>query len=134
MFGSNYVHDISAIDPTTGSRIVIDNGHVAGCRMETDNMYALSIGGNYLFMRQTVPRHAGHQHGRQHLPVHQPAVQVPRRRRLQLGHHATTRTNNGVETMPSTPRAQMGGRCPVVISGTLLFITEPYCLTAIEHY
>uniref|UniRef100_A0A7C4PMI3 SsuA/THI5-like domain-containing protein n=1 Tax=Anaerolinea thermolimosa TaxID=229919 RepID=A0A7C4PMI3_9CHLR len=54
-FGTNYSIDISAIDTATGARQVIDNGRRATNEWytwETDNLYGMSVGGPYLFIRQ----------------------------------------------------------------------------------
>jgi len=52
-FGTNYTLDISGINQQTGNRIPIDNGQLSGMwPLETDNLYSLSVGGNYLWLRQ----------------------------------------------------------------------------------
>ncbi len=53
IFGTDYTVDIAAINQTNGNRIPIDNGHFSGLWMwETDNLYAMSVAGNYLWLRQ----------------------------------------------------------------------------------
>jgi len=53
-FGTRYTLDISAIDPVSGNRIPIDNGQTSGMwLLETDNLYGLSVGGEYLWLRQS---------------------------------------------------------------------------------
>jgi hypothetical protein len=44
--------DISAIDPVTGLRVPIDNGRLSGTTGESDNLFALSAGGPFLYLRQ----------------------------------------------------------------------------------
>jgi hypothetical protein len=44
--------DISAINPQNGNRIFIDNGQLANVLQETDNLYAMTSGGKYLWLRQ----------------------------------------------------------------------------------
>lgn len=133
MFGSNYAADLSAIDPTNGTRIVIDNGRLAGVRMETDNMYGLSIGGNYMFMRQRF-------RGTQGINMADSTSRyISQESRYRDGGNYTSdiiydSTNDSVEDAPGTPEPDMSGRCPATVSGTLLLISEPYCITAIEHY
>lgn len=52
-FGTPYTVDISGIDQENGNRIPVDNGHLSGMwLLETDNIYGLSVGGEYLWMRQ----------------------------------------------------------------------------------
>jgi len=51
-FGTNFTTDISAFDLQTGDRILIDNGQFADQTTETDNLYAMSTGGKYLYLRQ----------------------------------------------------------------------------------
>lgn len=52
VFGTNYSIDLSAVDQTNGNRQIIGNGLSNFQFLETDNLYGLSIGGNYLWMRQ----------------------------------------------------------------------------------
>ncbi|MBK6764801.1 MAG: PQQ-binding-like beta-propeller repeat protein [bacterium] len=53
IFGTNYTVDIAAIDQANGNRLRIDNGHFSGIWMwETDNLYAMSVAGDYLWLRQ----------------------------------------------------------------------------------
>jgi hypothetical protein len=52
VFGTNYSIDLSAVDQSNGNRQVIGNGLSNFQFLETDNLYGLSIGGNYLWMRQ----------------------------------------------------------------------------------
>lgn len=51
-FGSFYSLDISAVNQTNGRRIIIDNGKLADIMQETDNLYAMSVAGRYLWLRQ----------------------------------------------------------------------------------
>lgn len=52
-FGTRHTIDISAIDQNTGNRIPVDNGQPSGMwLLETDNTYGLSVGGEYLWLRQ----------------------------------------------------------------------------------
>ncbi|MDZ7316181.1 MAG: PQQ-like beta-propeller repeat protein [candidate division KSB1 bacterium] len=53
IFGSNYNMDIMYIHPQTGRRMRIELGRDGGMWMrESDNLYALSVSGNLLWMRQ----------------------------------------------------------------------------------
>lgn len=51
-FGTNFTTDISALDLSNGNRILIDNGRYADQTTETDNLYAMTTGGRYLYLRQ----------------------------------------------------------------------------------
>lgn len=52
-FGTRHTIDISAINQQNGNRIPIDNNQLAGMWfLETDNTYGLSVGGEYLWLRQ----------------------------------------------------------------------------------
>jgi hypothetical protein len=53
-FGTNHTIDISATDQTTGRRIAINNGATnhEWYTWETDNLYGLTAGGKYLYLRQ----------------------------------------------------------------------------------
>ncbi len=53
VFGTRYSQDIAAIDPNTGHRVPIDNGHLAAIwPWETDNLYGLAVAGTQLWLRQ----------------------------------------------------------------------------------
>ena len=134
VYGTCYSLDISAMDTSTGRRIVIDPaGHVAGVRIETDNMYGLSMGGSLLFMRQRF-------RGTQSINITNASYRyIQQESRYKDGGDYTSDvyydgTNDSVDTLPSIPADAYGGRDPVVISGTQLFLNEAYCVTAIEHY
>src|SRR5262249_37090831 len=51
-FGTRFTLDVSAVDPTSGDRVPIDNGRFTGQGAETDNAFAFSVGGDVLFLRQ----------------------------------------------------------------------------------
>lgn len=51
-FGTAFSVDICGINPSNGNRMIIDNGHLANIIQETDNLYAMSTGGKYLYLRQ----------------------------------------------------------------------------------
>ena len=45
--------DIAAVNPATGRRLPIDNGHLANIwPWETDNLYGLCVAGTQLWLRQ----------------------------------------------------------------------------------
>lgn len=131
MFGSNYAADLSRMDLATGRRIVIDNNRLSNVRMETDNMYALSLAGNRLFLRQRF-------RGTQMIDLtNSNGYYVSQQIRYRDGggfdsHVYYDGTNDTTYSVPSTPERDASGRCPVVISGRYLFITEPYALVVLE--
>jgi len=51
-FGTSFSLDICGINPANGNRINIDNGHLSNIFQETDNLFAMSSGGKYLWLRQ----------------------------------------------------------------------------------
>jgi hypothetical protein len=53
VFGTHYTIDIAAVNPATGRRAPIDNGHLANIwPWETDNLYGLCVAGTQLWLRQ----------------------------------------------------------------------------------
>ncbi len=52
VFGTNYSIDLAAINPTNGNRVALGNGLSNFWLLETDNLYGLSVGGDYLWARQ----------------------------------------------------------------------------------
>lgn len=51
-FGTNFTTDLSALDISTGERILIDNGRYADQTTEIDNLYGMTVGGRFLYLRQ----------------------------------------------------------------------------------
>ena len=129
VFGTAYSVDISAIDPTSGLRVPIDNGHLANpWPWETDNLYAMSVAGTQLWLRQNF-------RGTQVIDL---ATSTAR------GVSAEIRNRDGgtfnfdvvyrdsgspvARPQPST----MGRSAPAIVGGRV-FIAEDWGVTAIEH-
>ena len=137
-FGTNYSLDVAGINQNTGFRIPIDNGHVAGMfPIETDNLYALSTGGHYLWMRQNF-------RGTQviDLEASQYTLVQVTTRYSDGGSFANANIcsrnenlNIGYADVPYLTRqtATMGRTAPV-IAGNYVFIAETFGIVAIEHY
>ena len=129
VFGTAYSVDISAIDQTSGLRVPIDNGHLANpWPWETDNLYAMSVAGTQLWLRQNF-------RGTQVIDL---ATSTAR------GVSAEIRNRDGgtfnfdvvyrdsgspvAHPQPST----MGRSAPAIVGGRI-FIAEDWGVTAIEH-
>jgi hypothetical protein len=127
-FGTRFSMDISAIDPRTGRRVPIDNGRLSGTTGETDNLFALSVGGPYLYLRQVF-------RGTKLIDLRtSTAHMIQSGIRVRDGGtwnaDVVYRESGG---LPRTTQPPLAGRVPPVIAdGTLLF-AEPYCVTAVEH-
>lgn len=126
-FGTNYSVDIAAVDPTTGRRVSIDNGRLAGTRQDVDNLYGLSVGGNILYLRQGW-------YGTM-------AIRLTD----SVGRFVTAYDNSWVgydvfydgtsgdgDDTPQSANLFTEGRCPVTVSGSQLFLGEHFGLVALE--
>lgn len=127
-FGTKFSMDISAIDLKTGLRVPIDNGRLSGQTGETDNLFALSVGGPYLYMRQDF-------RGTKLIDLTTSRAHLI---------HAAVRTRDGgtwdadvvyVDTgrPPKSSQTSLRGRAAPVIAGDKLLWAESYCVTAVEH-
>jgi outer membrane protein assembly factor BamB len=131
IFGTNYSMDIAAVDPNTGKRVRIDNGSDAGLwPLETDNLYAMSVAGNYLFLRQNF-------RGTQAINLTNssgPKVQVQVRVRDggDFSHYDISYVD-ATSDLPGTPARSAHGRMAPSFSGSIGYFTESYCITAFEH-
>ncbi len=127
-FGTRYSMDISAIDPETGRRVPIDNGHLSGTTGETDNLFALSSGGNQLYLRQRFrgTRAIDLEHSVAH------AIQAAVRIR-DGGTWLADVVYRDTGGLPRTPQRPLAGRESVVIAGGKLLFAEEYCVTCVEH-
>ncbi len=129
-FGTNFTTDISALDLRNGDRILIDNGRYADQTTETDNLYAMSTGGRYLYLRQnfrgtSVIDLRTSQHHR---------ISAIYRRWDGGGWHSPVNYAQGdgdVVRVPSTPAAPSGRTAPAVAEGKLFF-TEEFAVTCVE--
>jgi hypothetical protein len=127
-FGTRYSMDISAIDLKTGLRVPIDNGHLSGTTGETDNLFALSSGGAYVYLRQ---RFRG-------------TKVIDLQRSTSHLIQAAVRTRDGGTWLadvvyrdrgglPRCSQPSLDGREAVVIVGDKLLFAEEYCVTCVEH-
>ncbi len=134
-FGTNYSLDIAGINQANGNRIPIDNGQFSGMfPLETDNLYALSTGGDYLWLRQ-------HFRGTQviNLNTSQYVLAQVTTRYSDGGNfsgaHICYRNQNPGNNGPylTTQQSTMG-RTAAVITGNYVFLAEEFGIVAIEHY
>ncbi len=129
-FGTNFTTDISALDLNTGDRILIDNGRYADQTTETDNLYAMSTGGKYLYLRQnfrgtSVINLETSEHHR---------ISAIYRHWDGGGWHSPLNYAQGdgdTVRVPRTPPAPAGRVAPIIADGKLYF-TENFCLTCVE--
>jgi len=128
-FGTNYSIDVAGVNTTNGHRIPIDNGHLANpWPWETDNLYGMSVGGTYLWLRQNF-------RGTQMINLADSSAR---------GVTAEVRNRDGgmfnfdvvykdqMPTIGVTQNAPLGRTAPI-ISGARVYIAENFGITAIEH-
>lgn len=127
-FGTKYSMDISAIDLVSGLRRPIDNGRMSGTSGETDNLFALSSGGQYLYLRQRFrgTKAIDLDHSTSHL------IQAAVRSR-DGGNWLADVVYRDRGGLPRCPHPALGGREGVAIAGGKLLFAEEYCVTCIEH-
>jgi hypothetical protein len=137
-FGTRHTIDISAIDQNTGNRIPIDNGQTAGIWfLETDNTYGLSVGGEYLWLRQ---RFRGVQCI--HLNTSQwEIVQVPIRNhdggsftQAHVCYVDVRQNDHFLETPFVLLQQPFSKRTAPVIAGQYLILAESFGIVVIESY
>jgi hypothetical protein len=128
-FGTNYSIDVAGINTTTGHRVPIDNGKLANpWPWETDNLYGMSVGGTYLWLRQNF-------RGTQMINLADSTAR---------GVTAEVRNRDGgmfnfdvvyKDQMPTIGVSQNSplGRTAPIISGSRVYIAENFGITAIEH-
>jgi hypothetical protein len=127
-FGTRYSMDISAINLETGVRLPIDNGRLSGTTGETDNLFALSVGGQFLYLRQRF-------RGTKVIDLeHSTAHSIQAALRKQDGGEwpadVVYRESGG---LPRCSQPPLAGREAVVIAGDKLLFSEEYCVTCVEH-
>jgi putative pyrroloquinoline-quinone binding quinoprotein len=127
-FGTKYSMDISAIDPLTGLRLPIENGRLSGTTGETDNLFELSVGGSYLYLRQRF-------RGTKLIDLqHSTAHMIQAALRTQDGGNWLADVVYRVSGhLPQRPQPGLAGREAVVISRAKLLFAEEYCVTCVEH-
>jgi PQQ-like domain len=127
-FGTRYSMDISALDLVTGLRMPIDNGRLSGTTGETDNLFALSVGGQFLYLRQRFrgTKVIDLEHSTAHL------IQAPLRTQ-DGGQWLADVVYRDQGRLPRCSQPALAGREAVVIAGDKLLFAEEYCVTCVEH-
>lgn len=127
-FGTRYSMDISAIDLDSGLRLPIENGRLSGTTGESDNLFALSVGGPFLYLRQRF-------RGTKVIDLeHSTFRLIEAPLRAQDGGQwladVVYRDRGG---LPRCSQPPLGGREAVVIAGNKLLFAEEFCVTCVEH-
>jgi hypothetical protein len=118
-FGTAWPIDIAAIDPTTGDRVVINNGKFSHMfpGPETDNLYIFSTAGEYLWYRQPF-------RGTQviHLPTSQHTLVMVRVRSEDGGYFdSNIALYDTLAQLPKNAQRPIEGKgCVVIIDGMAL--------------
>jgi hypothetical protein len=129
VFGTSYSIDIAAIDQSTGRRVQINNGHLANnWPWETDNLYQMSVAGTYLWLHQ---RFRGTQHIQLSNSTYRLVQATVENEDGANYAGADVKYVSGTNPRPSTPQPYTDGWSAVAISGTRLFISEPFGIVAI---
>jgi hypothetical protein len=132
-FGTSYSLDISAINLSTGRRIVIDNGKLSGTSGETDNLFGLTVGGNIIYMRQNFrgTKCIDYSNSTSRSIQVQYSWNDGASWLADIIYNGDTRT--GAHN-PSTSMNSQAGRVGPAISGNIIFFTETFAVVAIEHH
>ncbi len=131
VFGSNYGMDLMYINQTNGRRMRINHGTYAGMWMlESDNLYAMSISGNQIWMRQNF-------RGTQMINLsnaNHTYVQVEAQQRDGGGFTGADISYVVNESqIPSNPQTHWQGRIAPSFAGGYIFIVESYGIVCIER-
>lgn len=129
VFGTAYSQDVAAIDQNTGRRIPIDNGRLANTwPWETDNLYQMSVAGSYLWLHQRF-------RGTQHILL---TNSTGRLVQANVGNEdggnftfADVVYVNGTGPRISTGQPDTEASAAVAISGSQVYIAEPFGVVAI---
>jgi len=130
-FGSAYGLDIMSINKINGKRERINLGKFAGMWMlESDNLYALSISGNQIWMRQNF-------RGTQMIDLtnanHFYVQAEARQRDGGIFNEANIIYFETENFIPKTTQTEWQGRVAPSFSGGYIFIVEHYALVCIER-
>ncbi len=131
VFGSNFGMDLMSINPLNGRRVRFQLGSYAGMWMlETDNLYALSISGNQVWMRQNF-------RGTQMINLenaNHTYVQVEAQIRDGGVFYGSNISYFSTEDfIPVTSQTPWQGRVAPSFAGGYIFIVEHYGLVCIER-
>ena len=143
-FGTKYSLDICGVNLTNGHRVPIDNGRLSNMwpGPETDNLYAMSVGGDYLWLRQAF-------RGTQNIRLtdtthHHVSARVRHEDGGNFGADVVyfdqpvrqTATPNAVTEGSSgavVSQSNFEGRTAAVIVGDRVYLAERFGVTALEH-
>jgi outer membrane protein assembly factor BamB len=130
-FGTKFSIDLAAADPATGRRIPIDNGHLSGMwpGPESDNLYALTVAGDYVWLRQTF---RGTQVINLKTSDHR-FVAAEVRHRDASTFNADIVYANESKDLPRTPQPPTAGRTSPIVVGNCAYVAETFAVTCIEH-
>lgn len=137
VFGTQYSVDISGINPANGNRVLIQNAQRANPMRETDNLYGLSVGGNYVYLRQEF-------RGTQCINLQNSStVHIQVRQRYQDGgsfahaHICYVQGDINVSEddprIPDCPQPTVYARPPVAIAGNRLLFVEEFAVVCVEN-
>ncbi len=129
-FGTAYSVDLCAINMTTGRRTGIGNGSLSNpWPWETDNLYGLSVAGNFLWGRQNF-------RGTKIFDVvnstHRGVQAEIRNRDGGVFNFDVVYKDTGSPT--STSQDGMQARIAPIVVGTRVYFTESWSLVAMEHF
>jgi putative pyrroloquinoline-quinone binding quinoprotein/PQQ enzyme-like repeat protein len=130
-FGTRYSLDIAAVNQTTGRRIRIDNGRFSNMwpGPETDNLYQLSVGGDYVWLRQRFRGTEQIQLSTSQYRLVQAAVGIRDGGDFTFADVVYVPTGSP----PPSPSPDTEGHAAVAISGTQVYISEPFGIVVLEH-
>jgi hypothetical protein len=135
-FGTNHTIDIGPINLTTGRREVIDNGTPQHdwYTWETDNLYGLTAGGSYLYLRQDF----------RGTVVMNLANSTSRLVSVTYGSQdggdfwnadIIWRGTRGADSPPpSSSQTQAAGRVGPAVSGNAIYFVEDFAVVCAEHH
>jgi len=129
VFGTAYSIDIAAVDQTTGHRIPINNGKLANVwPWETDNLYHMSVSGSFLWLHQ---RFRGTQ--QINLSNSTPRLVQANMTTEDGGNFASADIiylSGSDVPRPSTSMPNTDGWMGAAISGTQIYVSEPFGIVA----
>jgi outer membrane protein assembly factor BamB len=130
-FGTSYSLDIAGVNQADGHRIRIDNGKFSNMwpGPETDNLYQMSIGGDYLWLRQRFRGTEVIRLSTSDYRLVQASVGNRDGGNFSFADVVYVPTGNP----PPSAHPETEGHAAVVISGTQLYLSEPFGIIALEH-